>query len=731
MQTPQNNAVFHQQRCVGCLVEFEKTTSHPFLLCTQCEQRGHLLPLAEQTFQYRKNETARPQTERHSEMIRKMGQGRMPTTIEVFDCTKGEWRWQPSHQTIAFGGASIQNSQVTLAMTEKRAGDQKALSQHRWQHRWRTIRTLLGVGVTLGIAYVGFEEQWFVVDVDPFAVDLGTDMAAPADLIATLKEPGGMVSEALDIENGLVHREQWDAIERTLRIDLANNPRQGKELLQWLQVKALQYDPTISEVPFPMEWLKFALSLHHEPNLGHRLQAIWYLTQGDLDNMRLRLGDCSEDLWCAGYHRALTGNVENVQNEVELQLLAEYALSFAETDKWIAIADQITQPTLISLATLLRAEQAVHNQDWGLAKELVHNLQSSEYASLRLALWQQRLSKGAPQTVAQSQQMSIWKRGSIQTKGGWALEQAGAWLSSGQSNAGQEIEAWITSDKWFEGDFPMLLLQNRFQLIRAQQHLYDGDLETAIADLTTIQSSFDDPLLAFWQGLLWIQLDRLRNTTVIADSLDADTPHHWMLKVFIAIQSDNPKLLEQALDAMARTDVSLLYERTMMQTWIPAFNWSPLLKKAEAMIASTKIRSDYATVLAWLDGQNPSHYKYADGWGTGWIVCAQYAYAKQQYTRAHTCINQFRTLDSRSVAGELLSQLINIEIERADIAKRELGLIAQRERSDAWGRWLALGFGKVNSIEEQQSAIERWYPALPVRNISAEQHFLFDGLPHE
>ncbi len=730
MQTPQNNVV-SQQRCVGCLVEFEKTTNHPFLLCTRCEQRGHLLPLAEQIFQYRKSETARPQSERHGEMIRKMGQGRLQTTIEIFDCTNGEWSWKISSQTVAFAGASIQNSQVTQAMSEKKAGDQKALSQQRWRNRWRTIRTLVGVGATLGVAYLGFEQQWFVIDVDPFAVDQGTDMAVPTDMIAVLKEPVGTVPSTSDIEKGLGTRTQWDGIERTLRADLANNPRQGTELLQWLQVKALQYDPTTSEVPFPMEWLRFALSLHHEPNLGNRLQVIWHLTQGDLDSMRLRLRDCPEDKWCAGYHRALTGNIDSVQNDVELQLLAEYALSFAETDKWSVIADQMQEPNLTSLATLLRAEKAVHNQDWGMAKELVHNLQSSEYASLRLALWEQRLSKNAPQTVGQSKQMAIWNKGSIQTKGAWALEQAGAWLSSGQSNAGQEIEAWMTSDKWFEGDFPNLLLQNRFQLIRAQQHFYDGDLDTAIADLTTIQSSFADPLLAFWQGLLWIQLDRLRNTTVIAETLDVDTPHHWMLKVLIAIQSDNPKLLEQALDAIARTDIRLLYERTMMQTWVPAFNWSPLLKKAEGMITSTKVRSDYATVLAWLDGQNPSHYKHADGWGTGWLVCAQYAYAKQQYTPAHTCVNQFRALDSRSVAGELLSQLINIEIGRADIAKRELGLIAQRERSAAWGRWLALGFGKVNSIEEQQSAMERWYPPLPVRNISAEQHFLFDGLPHE
>ena len=44
-------------------------------------------------------------------------------------------------------------------------------------------------------------------------------------------------------------------------------------------------------------------------------------------------------------------------------------------------------------------------------------------------------------------------------------------------------------------------------------------------------------------GLQWVQVDSLQSAITIADSLSSDTPHHWMLKVVIAVQSKNVDLL--------------------------------------------------------------------------------------------------------------------------------------------------------------------------------------------
>ena len=216
----------------------------------------------------------------------------------------------------------------------------------------------------------------------------------------------------------------------------------------------------------------------------------------------------------------------------------------------------------------------------------------------------------------------------------------------------------------------------------------------------------------------------------IADSLSSDTPHHWLLAV-IAVQSKNVDLLTQSLDRVARTDLSLLSERTLLQTWVPSFNWDNLLAQAEGLFQSGNIQTHYGMVLEWLKGNNPNVVRHADGWPTAWIVRAQYAYQTGRFNDAQTYISRYRGLEADSVPGEILSQLINIQIGRADIAKRELALIAQRERSPAWGHWLRLGFEGVKADELANEAHQRWYPVIPTRNVSADQFFLFDELPHD
>ena len=136
-------------------------------------------------------------------------------------------------------------------------------------------------------------------------------------------------------------------------------------------------------------------------------------------------------------------------------------------------------------------------------------------------------------------------------------------------------------------------------------------------------------------------------------------------------------------------------------------------------------------MLEWLKGNNPNVVRHADGWPTAWIVRAQYAYQTGRFNDAQTYISRYRGLEADSVPGEILSQLINIQIGRADIAERELALIAQRERNSAWGHWFNVGFASVNADELASEAHQRWYPVLPTRNVSADQFFLFDELPHD
>jgi len=721
------------RRCVQCFVEYSNQSSTAFLVCDPCQKRGVGQSVSEQSFEYKRSVDGRVLSERHGEMIRKMGQGRLDSNIQIFDVQGSEWQWVSAEQSTHFAPIGIENSKVSNMIADRKDLDRQQRSQQKWSVRLRFLRTLVGMSVVLGLAYTGWEQNWFVVDVDPFAVEQGEDFPIPDGLKEALSElpVKPKVFSGEEISKALMNKSQWSGVEATLRADLSNNIRQGTELLQWLQVKMLLHNPMVSDNPFPAKWLQFALSLHAPEDLRHRVTAMWHLLQGDLTSTMDVLNQCTADPWCKAYWLPLEGMAIASPSALQAQMAAEYTLSFADMDSYAKGASEAHGAGLDDLSNLLTAENALHEWDSKLAAVAVSKLQHSPYASLRLKLWDQRLNPSIPVIAQTSTASTLWKTASIQTRGGWALEQAGGWLQADDKHASQRIEEWVATGDWFEGDFDNVLLPDRFQLIRAQSSIYQGDRKQALEHLGQIQSTFTDPLLNFWLGLQWVQVDSLRNAITIADSMSPDTPHHWMLKVVIAVQSNNADLLTQSLDGVARTDVSLLTERTFFQTWVPPFNWTNLLAQAEEQFKEGNIQAHYGMVLEWLKGNNPNGFRHADGWATGWMVRAQYAYSQGRFQEAQVAISRFRRVETDSVAGEILSQLVNSQAGRADIAKRELGLIAQRERSPAWGHWLSMGFVAVGSIELATEMKERWYPVLPKRNVSVDQFFLFDELPHD
>lgn len=732
MNVEDNPNMSLQRRCIQCLIEYTHYTNHAFFVCESCQVRGVAKVSGEQSFTYRKTSESRSVTERHGEIIRKMGQGRLDANIQVYEVQAGQWDWIPATQSVYFAGSAIVDSNLSGVIEQRQRSDQKQRAKNKWASRLRFIKSFVGMSVVLMVAYTGWEQGWFIIDADPFAIDQGEDIPIPDSLLSHLKTEGhsGALGPIV-IEDALINRREWESIEDILQKDLAKNPRQGTELLQWLQVKLLLHEPTISDSPFPAIWLQFALSLHHPEDLGKRVTAMWYLLQGDRDLMQQTLNTCPSDPWCLAYQQAMSGQYGSLDTSIATQLAGEYVLSFEQVDSLSIIASRAQVDGLTELSALLSAESAIQALDELAAAQWLQTLQGSQYQTLRLALWNQRLTPSVPVSVANSTGSDLWLRSTPQTQGGWALEQAGAWLQADDPQANQRIEEWHDAGEWFQGDFETVLLPDCFQLIRSQSAIYAGEPKKALEHLAKIQSTFDDPLLNFWLGLQWAQIDSLRNAITIADSMSPDTPHHWMLKVVIAVQSKNADLLTHALDAVARTDIALLSERTPFQTWVPPFNWAMLLTQAESQFQSGNIQSHYGMVVEWLKGHDPNVIRHADGWATGWIVRAQYAYEKGRFTDAQTYISRFRRMEADSIPGEILSQLINIKIGRGDIAKRELGLIAQRERGKAWGHWLKIGFVEVGAVEQAMDAHRRWYPILPTRNVSADQFFLFDELPHD
>ena len=721
------------RRCVQCFVEYPGQSSTAFLVCETCQKRGVGLSLGDQSFEYKRTADGRVFSERHSEILRKMGQGRLDPSIQILDVNGSEWRWVTTSQSKHFAATAIKGSKISSVIAERKDLENQQRAQQKWSARLRFVKTFVGMTAVLGLAYTGWEKNWFVIDADPFAVEQGADLPIPDGLQKALSKSSAIakVYTTEELTSALMNKAEWPTVETFLRTDLSQNIRQGTELLQWLQLKMLMYNPTVSDNPFPAKWLQFALSLHAPEDLRHRVTAMWHLLQGDLQSTMDVLNQCTADPWCRAYKLPLEGKGITSPTALQVQIFAEHTLSFADTDSYAKGASEARRAGLDDLSNLLTAENALQEWDSKRAAAAVANLQDSPYGSLRLKLWNQRLNPSMPITVKKSMTSPLWKTASIQTRGGWALEQAGAWLQADDQQANQRIEEWVEAGEWFEGDFENALLPDRFQLVRAQSSIYNSDRKQALEHLGQIQSTFTDPLLNFWLGIQWVQVDSLRNAIAIADSMPPDTPHHWMLKVVIAVQSNNADLLTQALDGVARTDISLLTERTFFQTWVPPFNWNTLLAQAEGQFEAGNIQVHYGMVLEWLKGNNPNGYRHADGWATGWMVRAQYAYSQGRFQDAHVAISRFRRVEAASVAGEILSQLVNSKAGRGDIAKRELTLIAQRERSLAWGHWLSMGFTAVDSPITATEMKRRWYPELPKRNVSVDQFFLFEELLHD
>ena len=138
----------------------------------------------------------------------------------------------------------------------------------------------------------------------------------------------------------------------------------------------------------------------------------------------------------------------------------------------------------------------------------------------------------------------------------------------------------------------------------------------------------------------------------------------------------------QSLDRIARTDLSLLSERTLFQTWVPSFNWNNLLSQAQVLFQSGNVE----VIMVWCwNGLRATIPMLLDMRTCGqllglFVPNTLYVKLGVSMMRKHISLD-IEVWKQDSVPGEIPGQLINVQIGRADIAKRKLGLIAQRERN--------------------------------------------------
>ena len=227
---------------------------------------------------------------------------------------------------------------------------------------------------------------------------------------------------------------------------------------------------------------------------------------------------------------------------------------------------------------------------------------------------------------------------------------------------------------------------------------------------------------------MWIQAENLRNASTVAERLPKEGSHHWMLQVFISVHSKNPELVKMSLDKIVFTDVEAVHNRSFDQTWVPRFNWTPLLTDAKILLQSGVLSQEYVSVVEWLIGDAPALLKVSDGWATGWALQTQLAMQEQRWDDAFSSVNRLRRLAPNERGGELMSQLVNIQIGRPDIARRELDLFAQKDRNAVWFRWLSEGYSQLGDTNKAAEYLDKIQPKMNERNLSFEHSTVWDAL---
>jgi hypothetical protein len=667
-------------------------------------------------------------TGRKEEILRKMAQGRLDDSIEVYGLPNGNWQWCTLREHTEFSEMFVTGTEGYDLVHGMRKQRTDGIRQVRSAKRRSLLSGVALSAVLLTTAWFGYNNGWFLVEVDPFAVSQGDDVAAPEDLISVLQKGSkGTVKQA---DFWTMNDAEIDALQRSLWSDLAQNPRQGRELLMWLQTLLLRPNghEFMKEGLFPPAWLGFALSLEHPTEMGHRVRAMWRAVQGDPSTMAQELTQCASDRWCQSMQAALNQDWTANLDGPGLVLLAQYALHLNAMNAWGDLSQRLISANQSDLGYVLQAESAIQQGNETLLREALDNAPDW----LTVDLWRMRTNDAQPpETVAQTQQRSDWADAEPRIQGVWALEQAARWLRISGDDSLKQIETWMTAGDWLEGDFPGMMLTDRFALVHAQSLLQSGQREAAIQVLTGIQQSFEDDLLNLWLGLLWVQAEDLRNASAVTERLPQEGSHYWLLQVFISVQSQNTKLIEQSLNRIVYTDVGALKVRRVHETWVPQFNWTPVLTQAKMFLNQGSLSSEYVEIIQWLAGEQVTFRGVSDGWAPGWAAKTQYALERQQYNRAFDAVNRLRRLAPGEACGEILSQIVNVKVGRPDIAERELKLFAQKERSHVWHRWLYLSFSELEDTEMSEMYRTKWAPNVQPRNISVNLQTMWDDLPND
>ena len=686
-------------------------------ICSLCSEQLFLLPLNQQEFAYRriKGQIGR---ERRGEIIRKIGQGRLTSQLEVIEGLKviplaSHWAFRE----IFISGTSL-HKEIEQRKNEKDEAIFKVRASRRKAFLWATLFLCLS-GF---IAKEGIERNLFVFDIDlgpKKALSISSEV--PQSFLEHLKiitlDEGFEKKTVQEIETILHRNNRKDLLElqRNLEQGLRRAPRQGDEFLLYLQTSFQLGD----ENPALGIWSIWAREVSNNTSLKHRVMALWNFSQSNRQGMKDALILCPDDVFCKTMSAFLEGDLEDVTDGFSSSFVLETILKSGETNQYQKVATQIEKfAPENSIVWALRADDALLNRDFKRGKAALEQCLRLDQANQQAQIWMLQLS---------------FKMGFPVNSSSWVIEnyqEQSIEIAKKQSYQNLLLARhYLEQEKWAEAKARLELIfdpavKDAALLLKARIALLEGKNDEARSALKEISTRPKSPNAHLLNGLLLIEMGDLQAANMILSRLESMEAQKWILSIVIATESKNIPLLEKSLTRLAVVDLETVYIRGWEDSWIPEIPKSFLFEESKAVLRSHIEYEKLEQMLAWTFRQPSFHPERLLEFGNSDVsiqaMVAQYSMNNNDWELAYKTVQRAKLLAPNERTLLIMQQIINAGIGRKSAASQELELLSKKERTGALYHWFWQGFTLTDNEEKALEFEELFWSTLPEQIVRSE-----------
>ena len=727
--------------CCHCAAECSSLVNQMLPICEICITQDPLATVTERQYLYKREKKIT--SDKHREIIRKIGQNRLSTNIFIQSVGfLGVSEYVPLWKHIDFAGIYIKDSVLYMQIHAKKTQEQQVVQKMHSNNRNKTIVGGVLAMLLMGGGWYGYQEKLFLVNFDPFSAfqqnQEGLPISVKEYLETIAQNPVTGLSLAMDKESIIrVLREgepqKLAVLRRQLAELLVEHPLQGNELL-WLLYLELQTQRDWNSVWGV--WKDFAFTLPHTTELDADLLALWWFRQENLDKLKHQLGECSEIPLCLAImdyiHLGQTTIDTQQLSGVSLVVFAEKQLHEKNVENYenvgnIVISKNPNHP----LGYILLAEALLKKQLYTEALDMIEKAinRSNQIGDTHidsLILWRLRLQQMLQIPVnVQAQNLPDIQKISPLYVDEIALYMMSVYLQQKEYSRMQELIPFINN----------IDSRNKSLLLLTQMHVEQETLSEARKSLSQIASKFDDPLLEFYRGWLSLQIQDVSSAIDISENFSKYSPYRWFIQSAVAIQTNNMRMLEQTLEQACFSDQDMIWTAYWHNAWVPMIATSQMWTSGVQILNNHVHKDEYTLILRWLTHQADFPTTKLAGLPKSkahtQTMAAQILFTqavrenkKNFFTQAQVHIQKARGIQSNNPAIDIVYQLVNAGIGREQVTIQELQLIAQKHNSPDFAHWMEQGFllaGREDLATQFRLVLE---PELKAREVSASYTLL-------